>query len=124
MNEDYLSCYGNVEVIADGDSLCARFDDFENLQESPAGFGQSDAEALAELARGIKAENVDLTAQRDALLEACELHRAACVIGVSLGRVLVEEIQRACVSAGVRSKLTDALRVPVVGWIQKPAVEC
>ena len=35
----------------DGDQWCATFDDFKNLQESPAGFGVDCLHALAELAR-------------------------------------------------------------------------
>jgi len=54
--KEYLSCYGNIEVVGDGDSLCARFDDFVNLHESPTGFGSTDAEALAGLAQDLRQE--------------------------------------------------------------------
>ena len=36
-------------VFMDGDSICATKKDFINLQESPAGFGDTEAEAIAEL---------------------------------------------------------------------------
>lgn len=40
----------------DGDKICATFDDFVNLQESPAGFGDTEAEAKASLFQAIHAE--------------------------------------------------------------------
>ena len=61
--KEYYSQYGGVHVIGDGDCLCARFDDFENLQESDAGFGSTDAEAIAALAISVR--------------ELLEQHRAA-----------------------------------------------
>ncbi|MEA3253585.1 MAG: hypothetical protein U9Q17_01410 [Chloroflexota bacterium] len=51
---EYRSVYDNIEVVGDGDTLCARFDDFEDLMESPAGFGDTDAEAIADLARNLR----------------------------------------------------------------------
>lgn len=41
----------SVEYGMDGDSHYARLNDFVNLQESPAGFGDSQDEALADLVR-------------------------------------------------------------------------
>lgn len=40
----------------DGDQICATFDDFVNLQESPAGFWKTEAEAKANLFQAIHAE--------------------------------------------------------------------
>lgn len=40
----------------DGDKICATFDDFVNLQESPAGFGDTEAEAKANLFQAIHAD--------------------------------------------------------------------
>jgi len=62
---NYHTCYGNVEVVGDGDALCAHFDDFVNLQESPAGFGHSDAEAIAELARDVRRQLAAETERAD-----------------------------------------------------------
>ena len=39
----------NYDIFMDGDSICATKKDFINLQESPAGFGDTKAEAIAEL---------------------------------------------------------------------------
>jgi hypothetical protein len=58
--KDYLSVYGEIEVVGDGDKLCARYSDFVNLQESPAGFGDTDAEAIGDLADELKRENARL----------------------------------------------------------------
>lgn len=41
----------NLVLKMDGDAWCAHFSDFENLQESQAGFGGDCLEALADLAR-------------------------------------------------------------------------
>ena len=49
-HDEYYSEYDGVHVIGDGDMLCARFDDFVDLQESPSGWGHTDAEAIAALA--------------------------------------------------------------------------
>ena len=57
MSENYRSVYDGIEVVGDGDMLCARFDDFEDLQVSPAGFGKTDAEAIAALATEVQAES-------------------------------------------------------------------
>lgn len=56
MTKDYFSSYDHVQVYGDGDKLRACFHDFENLQESPAGFGNTDAEAIAELAHAVRTE--------------------------------------------------------------------
>ena len=42
-----------ARVYMDGNAWCATRSDFENLQESPAGFGASVVEALTELARAL-----------------------------------------------------------------------
>jgi hypothetical protein len=42
---------GKFRLFRDGDQWCAVFDDFVNLQESKAGFGETCLEALAELAK-------------------------------------------------------------------------
>lgn len=39
----------NVQVFKDGDSWCAVYDDFINLQESPAGFGNNPDAAVKSL---------------------------------------------------------------------------
>lgn len=48
-----LACIGHggplSRVFMDGDSWCAVFPDFINLQESPAGFGTSPEEARMDL---------------------------------------------------------------------------
>jgi hypothetical protein len=46
-----------VCFFKDGDKKCCVFGDFLNLQESPAGFGESFAEAMAELMRDLKEYN-------------------------------------------------------------------
>ena len=51
--KEYRICYDHVEVVGDGDKLCARFHDFDCLQTSPAGFGNTDAGAIADLAWGL-----------------------------------------------------------------------
>ena len=38
-----------INVVEDGDKWSARYEDFENLQESPAGFGETRGEAIKEL---------------------------------------------------------------------------
>lgn len=35
-----------IHLFMDGDSICATWDDFENLQESPAGFGDHIGDAV------------------------------------------------------------------------------
>lgn len=40
-----------VWAFCDGDMFCAVFSDFENIQESPIGFGKSVSEAWEELLR-------------------------------------------------------------------------
>ena len=40
-----------LKLFKDGNQFCATFDDFINLQESQAGFGDSALEAFADLAR-------------------------------------------------------------------------
>ena len=46
----------DLEIFKDGDQFCAVFNDFTNMQECPAGFGDTALEALADLAgnRNIK----------------------------------------------------------------------
>ena len=39
----------HIEIVPDGNMLCAHFDDFINLAESPAGFGKTEADAIAAL---------------------------------------------------------------------------
>jgi hypothetical protein len=39
----------DYDIFMDGDSICATKKDFINLQKSPAGFGDTKAEAIAEL---------------------------------------------------------------------------
>jgi len=38
-----------IIIETDGHAWCAHYDDFKNLQESPAGFGDSTFEALIKL---------------------------------------------------------------------------
>jgi hypothetical protein len=38
-----------VRVFQDGNCMCAVFPDFINLQESPAGFGNTEEEAVKDL---------------------------------------------------------------------------
>lgn len=38
-----------IHIEYDGDVLCAKFSDFENLEESPAGFGLTVQEAINDL---------------------------------------------------------------------------
>jgi hypothetical protein len=38
-----------IDLSMDGDMWCAVFRDFQNLQESPAGFGKTRKEAVIEL---------------------------------------------------------------------------
>ena len=42
-----------VGIVRDGKSWCAHLKDFVNLQESPAGFGDTKLEALADLATNL-----------------------------------------------------------------------
>lgn len=63
MNKEYLSTYEGVYVVGDGDSLCARFNDFIDLQDSAAGFGNTDAEALVELAKDVRQSRDNLKAE-------------------------------------------------------------
>ena len=42
-------------LFMDGDKLCAVYDDFVNLQESPAGFGEGPHEAIQNLLAARKA---------------------------------------------------------------------
>jgi hypothetical protein len=48
--QTYAEHYG-VNLNMDGDAFCATKKDFINLQESPAGFGDSYLEAMAELCK-------------------------------------------------------------------------
>lgn len=49
----YLACPGHggptVRVFMDGNQFCAVKPDFDNLQESPAGFGETKEEAIQNL---------------------------------------------------------------------------
>lgn len=47
---------GRMKLDRDGDRWCATFGDFINLQESPAGFGSTVLDALADLAQPRLAE--------------------------------------------------------------------
>jgi hypothetical protein len=47
-------CAPPVIYSQDGDKRCATRPGFVDLQESPAGFGETDAEALADLERNEK----------------------------------------------------------------------
>ena len=74
--KEYHSAYDGVHVDGDGDMLCAKFDDFVNLQESDCGFGRTDAEAIVELAGGtrkrLEARVAELEAERDRLKHELE----------------------------------------------------
>lgn len=52
-NEDAVNyaAHINAQLSMDGDQYCATRFDFVNMQESPAGFGDTALEALAELAK-------------------------------------------------------------------------
>jgi len=50
-----------VRIFMDGDQWCATLEDFINLQESPAGFGDDALHAFAELAKNSAAEGVRLS---------------------------------------------------------------
>lgn len=55
-NEADAQTYGevrNVNLQPDGTAMCATRMDFINLQESPAGFGESSLEAMAELCKNL-----------------------------------------------------------------------
>jgi hypothetical protein len=69
--KEYHSAYNGVHVDSDGDMLCAKFDDFVNLQESDCGFGRTDAEAIVELAgetrKRLEARVAELERQLDHL---------------------------------------------------------
>ena len=47
-----------VDIIYshDGDQICATLPDFINLQESPAGFGNTEMEALTDLIKALEEE--------------------------------------------------------------------
>ncbi len=42
----------NVRIYRDGDKWCAVLDDFVDLQQSPAGFGDTRTEAVTNLCEG------------------------------------------------------------------------
>ena len=63
---EYYSGYEHAAVIGDGDRLVARFHDFKSLDESPSGYGYSDAEALANLVNRVRGEQAaELAALRE-----------------------------------------------------------
>jgi hypothetical protein len=51
--ENYASRIG-ITLALDGNMWCATGPGFENLQESPAGFGETKLEAMADLAKAMK----------------------------------------------------------------------
>jgi hypothetical protein len=57
-----------IEYEPDGDMICARLSDFDNLQVSPAGFGVTESRALAELINCIKKD-----ARKAGMIEAAEI---------------------------------------------------
>ncbi len=65
MSEEYYESYDGVEIVGDGDMLCARFDDFDDLQVSPAGFGKTEVDAVVELAKNTRGEHPDIIAMQN-----------------------------------------------------------
>lgn len=61
--KEYLSCYDNISVVGDGDSLRASFSD----REGPIGVGRTDAEAIADLAHDLDRQFTERTRERDDL---------------------------------------------------------
>jgi plasmid maintenance system killer protein len=59
-NEDAVDFadYCGLKISMDGDQWCATLDDFTNLQESPAGFGDDALHAFAELLKQFAADGV------------------------------------------------------------------
>jgi hypothetical protein len=57
---DEFASRAGIRLFMDGNAWCATATDFENLQESPAGFGMSKLQAMAELAKamGFKAQKM------------------------------------------------------------------
>lgn len=51
-----------VNFVRDGAAWCARMQDFKNLQESPAGFGDTQFEAVCNLASQLRASEMQLEA--------------------------------------------------------------
>lgn len=52
--DDYMN---TIRFFRDGNMWCCVFGDFENLQESPAGFGATLEEAAADLLRNKENDN-------------------------------------------------------------------
>lgn len=52
-------CGESLRYYRDGNMMCCTFGDFENLQESPAGFGETDDEAFEDLKRQIVCETCE-----------------------------------------------------------------
>lgn len=48
LTQIFLKC-ARFKIYIDGNKWCATFDDFENLQESPVGFGDDEYEAVVAL---------------------------------------------------------------------------
>ena len=113
MAKEYLSTYEHTEVIGDGDKLCARFHDFEDLQVSPAGFGGTDAEALDELAHNVRAE-----------LEARAIFKDAHIAKLE---AIVEKLPKCCRLNEGGELVQDCPMVPYAtyfwlestGWIEE-----
>lgn len=55
----YQTTRDEIVVERDGHTLCARFSDFQNLQEAPSGFGVTDADAIASLASDVRKDYSD-----------------------------------------------------------------
>jgi hypothetical protein len=57
IDADRYADHVGVSLKKDGDSWCATGPGFENLQESPAGFGDTKLEAMASLAKALGLRN-------------------------------------------------------------------
>lgn len=53
LTQIFLKC-ARFKIYIDGNKWCATFDDFENLQESPVGFGDDEYEAVVALLEDFK----------------------------------------------------------------------
>ena len=53
VDADEFATRASINLFMDGNAWCATATDFENLQESPAGFGDSKLQAMAELAKAM-----------------------------------------------------------------------
>lgn len=66
-----------ARLYMDGDAWCATRSDFQNLQESPAGFGETAREAFAELAKELGYKPQKMWGASFEHLVASKLNRAA-----------------------------------------------